>query len=432
MGDKYKVVSLLTLNKKTIGAEILDIQTGAIFRIKKPNFIIYKGRLDNAIVTVDSIIRGKNYPLPKKEVSTEELYIHNNNVVESKSIKNYTIMHGNVRVISINFKTGEYIVYNSDNLPFGLRNNKLRALEIASWISDRIDNINRTYMNIVYIARKVGRDKTKVLRDSCGMSFTDNFWIKTNDINITWEELRKLRDINIALSNIALTGKIDTDKDLLSGYTSLFTTKGYFPKAIIGGYIYKRKDDAYLEYPAYLIGKQLGISIAECSIEGQYVKIRIFTDSNTSLVHASELKKYFNTDGEIYNEFIKDESKTNIIEQMHRLFIFNYIIGNPDLHDDNYGVLYDSNTFEFKSLAPCYDHNVAFQEGFTGLVRSKVNSFPASPIDEWTKQFIGYHPDIVLKLRKIDLSQVKRYLTDRQYNELISRIANVIAWGTGD
>lgn len=32
--------------------------------------------------------------------------------------------------------------------------------------------------------------------------------------------------------------------------------------------------------------------------------------------------------------------------------IFNYIIANSDLHDDNYGLLYDSEKFEFKSVSP--------------------------------------------------------------------------------
>ena len=31
--------------------------------------------------------------------------------------------------------------------------------------------------------------------------------------------------------------------------------------------------------------------------------------------------------------------------------IFNYIIANSDLHDDNYGLLYDSEKFEFKSVS---------------------------------------------------------------------------------
>ena len=54
--------------------------------------------------------------------------------------------------------------------------------------------------------------------------------------------------------------------------------------------------------------------------------------------------------------------------------IFNYIIANSDLNDDNYGLLYDSETFEFKSVSPCYDHNVAFQEGFLGLSRTTMGN----------------------------------------------------------
>ena len=73
--------------------------------------------------------------------------------------------------------------------------------------------------------------------------------------------------------------------------------------------------------------------------------------------------------------------------------IFNYIIANSDLHDDNYGLPYDSEKFEFKSVSPCYDHNVAFQEEFLGLSRTT-------------------------KLKSIDLDKVKAYLSGRQFNEL--------------
>ena len=49
-------------------------------------------------------------------------------------------------------------------------------------------------MNMVYIARKVGRDRDKVIKDSSGISFTDNFWIRTHDSIADWDELKKLRD----------------------------------------------------------------------------------------------------------------------------------------------------------------------------------------------------------------------------------------------
>ena len=170
------------------------------------------------------------------------------------------------------------------------------------------------------------------------------------------------------------------------------------------------------------------MNVAECGLDGEYLKIKIFTDYSTSLVHASELKTYFDTSDEIYNILIKDAKYQEIIEQLQRMYIFNYIIANPDLHDDNYGLLYDSNTFEFKSVSPCYDHNVAFQEGFLGLSRTTMGNSASIPLDDLCERFITKHKDIAEKLKSIDLEDVKAYLSERQFDELKDRIANVISW----
>ncbi len=346
---------------------------------------------------------------------------------QKNKVKKYTIMHEDMPVLEFNRETDEVNVYNADLLPFGLRGkDSVSAVSVFEWLTNRVDNLSRTYMNMVYIARKVGRDRDKIIKDSSGVSFTDNYWIKTRDSIADWNELKKLRDDNIALNNVALTGEIADGENLLSGFTSLFTTKGYFPKAVYGGYIYKLKKDSILEYPAYLIGKQLCIDVAECELEGEYVKIKIFTDYKTSLVHASELKTYFDTDDEIYNVFVKDEKYKNIVAGLQRMYIFNYIIANPDLHDDNYGLLYDSKTFEFNAVSPCYDHNVAFQEGFMGLSRTTMGNSASIPLDDLCERFIKQHKDIADKLKTIDLSEVKKYLTDRQFDELKDRIYKAI------
>lgn len=346
-----------------------------------------------------------------------------------EKVKRYTIMHEDTHVLEFNRETDEIEIYNKNLLPFGLRDKeKLSAVSVFEWLSDRVNNLSRTYMNVVYIARKVGRDRDKIIKDSSGISFTDNFWIKTRDTIAEWSELKKLRDDNIALNNVALTGELKENDDLLKGFTSLFTTKGYFPKAVFGGYIYKLKKDALLEYPAYLIGKQLGIDTAEVVLENEYVKIKIFTDYDTSLVHASELKTFFDTTDEICNILAKDRKNADIIKGLQRMFIFNYIIANPDLHDDNYGLLYNSKTFEFESVSPCYDHNVAFQEGFLGLARTTIGNSASLPLDDLCKRFIGEHTDIAEKLKTIDLTEVKPYLSERQFNELAERIDNAIAW----
>ena len=188
------------------------------------------------------------------------------------------------------------------------------------------------------------------------------------------------------------------------------------------------KKDSVLEYPAYLIGKQIGVNVAEVVLDGEYVKIKIFTDYSTSLVHASELKTYFDTTDEIYNILINDDKYRDIINQLQRMYIFNYIIANPDLHDDNYGLLYDSETFEFKSVSPCYDHNVAFQGGFLGLSRTTMGNSASILLDEFCEHFMVNHKDIAQKLKSIDLDEVKAYLSEKQFNELNERITNVISW----
>lgn len=352
-----------------------------------------------------------------------------NNGQATEKVKRYTIMFEDVPVLEFNRESGEVAVYDKSRLPFGLRGkDRISAVAVSEWLIDRINNLNRTYMNMVYIARKVGRDRDKVIKDSSGISFTDNFWIKTRDSVADWDELKKLRDDNIALNNVALTGEFAESEDVMKGYTSLFTTKGYFPKAVFGGYIYKLKKDAALEYPAYIIGEQIGVNVAKVVPEDEYVKIKIFTDYSTSLVNASELKTYFDTSDEIYNILIKDAKYQKITEQMQRMYIFNYIIANPDLHDDNYGLLYDSRTFEFKSLSPCYDHNVAFQEGFLGLSRTTIGNSASIPLDDLCERFIINHKDIAEKLKLTDLKDVKEYLSERQFAELKERIANVIGW----
>ena len=343
-------------------------------------------------------------------------------------VSKYTIMHEDTAVLTYDRNEDKIAVHDSKYLPFGLRGNPKLA-DVIEWLVARIDNLQRTYMNIVYLARQVGRDRDKILADSAGVSCTDNFWIKTSDVSTTWTELASRRDENEALSMVALTGKKNgsTPVELLQGFTSLFTTKGYFTKAILGGSIYKLKEDAILEVPAYLIGTHIGVPVAECEIVNEFVKIKLFTSQAVSLVHASELKIFFNTRDEIYNHILKLE-RSDIIGQLQRMYIFNYIIGNPDLHDENTGLLYGSKTFDFISVSPCYDHNIAFEEGFGGLSRATKGNSSSLPLDDWTKMFIKNHPDIANKLKSLPFANIGEYLSVQQLSELKERVHQVSSW----
>ena len=118
------------------------------------------------------------------------------------------------------------------------------------------------------MARKAGRDIELILQDSCALSITDQFWIKRSDINITWAKLQEIRDQNRTLADVALTGKTayldwETARE---GATSLFATKGAFPKAIIGNTMLKLGGTQEYEWVASVIGKTLGICVQDAVI----------------------------------------------------------------------------------------------------------------------------------------------------------------------
>jgi len=341
-------------------------------------------------------------------------------------VSKYTVMYEETPVLLFDRKADAVTVYESKYLPFALRNlDPIRPVDAFEWITNRIDNAQRTYMNMVYIARKVGRDRDKMIKDSSGISFTDNFWLKTSDMKHTWSELNSLRDKSRELSLYALTGKTENPAELLKGHTSLFTTKGFFTKAIIGKNLVKLREEAQLEYPAYLFGKQLGISVAKCELDDNFVNIELFTNNEVSLVHAAELKQYFDTDDEIYNEFVRIGRK-DITAQIERMYIFNYLIGNPDMHDENTGVLYDAKTFDFISLAPCYDHNIAFNKEFTGVSHATKGRSSLLPLDDWSKRFIKNHDDIIEKLQLVNYSEIRRYVPKERFTEFQARIKELL------
>ena len=422
----YTVTYLLRNGGKTIGMELVG-SDGAIQQVPKQKFLAYRGQLENATVKSNGVVQAKNGHLPVRELeplpSTELM---------GKKVSKYTIMHEDRAVLTFDRNTDGVIVHDRQYLPFGLRRDALpKSAAVLEWLILRIDNLQRTYMNMVYLARQVGRDRDKILSDSAGVSCTDNFWIKTSDISATWEELSNLRDENRVLGLVALTGNINggTPQELLQGFTSLFTTKGHFTKAILGGSIYKLKEDAILEIPAYIIGSHIGVPVAGCELENGFVKIKLFTSPSVSLVHAAELKTYFDTRDEIYNNMLQ-LGRTDIVGQLQRMYIFNYVIGNPDLHDENTGLLYDAKTFDFISLCPCYDHNIAFQEGFDGLSRATKGNSSSLPLDDWTRMFIKNHPDIGAKLKTLPYPEVGGYLSKSQLSELKERARKVIGWAT--
>jgi hypothetical protein len=377
----------------------------------------YAGKLENADV-IDNTIKAKpGFILPTLPLSRKTEW----------EVTTYTLMHGDEAVCVINRGANVIEVLLPDKLPFSLRGLSFDVLDFMRWLDYRLDNLSRTYMNKVYIVRKVGRDRERILRDSCAISLIDNFWVKRSDVNTSWAELCATRDKNVALANTALTGQITEKqyKSAITDTTSLFTVKGAFNKGILDGFILKQGNNAEYEYVAAQLGAAAGINTAAAVMQSDgIVGCRIFTTHNRTMVHARDLLHFTDyvpeTDDQhraIHSYFI-GMGRTDIARSLERVYLFHYLTINLDFHEENFGILYDSDNFDFLDAAPGYDFNSAFAEISDPTVYYAW-------IVEQLPQFVKNHPDIISKLNNGDFRKAlesQSYLSETQRDCVMNRV----------
>jgi len=361
-------------------------------------------------------------------------------VMEKNKVNTYVLMHEDDVVAIAKRKEKSLEIVLKDKMPFGLRDENIDCYSVLDWVKNRVSNLSRTYMHEVCEVRKIGKDAESIIRDSCGISIIDKFWIKTSDINVTWSDLKKSRDDNVMLNKVALTGKITKLEwdEATEGTTSLFAVKGRFPKAIAKDKMLKCYGFQEREWIATKIGECLGIPVQKSrmkspSLNGYkdvngvldkekvsssdlrkyplddfLVEIDIFTTDELSLVHAREMGYYDKHGEDFYTGNHRNIFYDHLSEPMKRSFekiiILNWLISNSDMHDENYGYLYNSDTFEIVDVTPSFDHNKAeFGEIVNEIDISKI-----------VIPNLKYHQDIIYKIKNgyVDtvLEDVKEWL----------------------
>lgn len=371
----------------------------------------------------------------------------------------YALMHADEEVAIARREFNSLDIILPQKLPFGLRVEYLDFEFFMDWLRKRVDNLQRSYMNKVYMARKVGRDFENILRDSCALSITDQFWVKRSDIDITWAQIQELRDNNAVLSEVALSGNTaNLDWEAVKqGTTSLFATKGAFPKAILGNCMQKLGGTQEREWAASMIGKALDLPVQEAAIinssvsnsrrddgsriprqvtikdghvietedgnivyaiheaDDTLVEISLFTSESISLVHASELYSdsgfaEAHRNGQHHRYFYDRLPCDAYKREFERVLILNWLISNQDMHGENFGCLYSPRTFEIIGVSPSFDHNSADFDG----------TIPELDVPGIVTPCLKYHGDVISKIEagylNIVLDELKDWLTPEQKN----------------
>lgn len=254
-------------------------------------------------------------------------------------------------------------IYKPDLLPLYFKRSKF----IIPWLESRAVDSHRPSSRLLKKALRLNdaSDLNTVLSQNA-ITLTDTYWVKSTDNTmLSYNDVKA--EFNENISTLALTGSYDSFNNVANTppfKTYELTNVGSYEKCWFyiddDWYMLKQatKAEAFSEIFCYYLAKHFNFFIAEYSItKDGYIKSKNFAkdynfepmwnlvqDNDDYTFNISILKEY----GE---DFIKDFLKILYIDTL---------VGNPDRHTKNYGILRNRMNGKAICMAPNYDNNLAF------------------------------------------------------------------------
>ncbi|WP_155834553.1 hypothetical protein [Butyrivibrio sp. FC2001] len=235
----------------------------------------------------------------------------------------------------------------------------------------------------------------ELLMKNLGLSLNDTYWISPAELDLTWEEVNLFDNGDETIDFHDGQGRVhySNSKDAaLGGHLEKHSVK-------IDGvwYLDKYSDPKYPggllnvnELFASLVHEKQGFKefvryelLNEGDELNKLCRCRYFTDAGHEFVSAFEVSGGFRNKNEYNGELelehfirtctefgLKREYVCNFIDYM---ILTDFAISNSDRHWNNFGIIRDSETLEFISLAPIYDNgNSMFFDAYNVLNRPTI------------------------------------------------------------
>ena len=290
-----------------------------------------------------------------------------------------TLMHKRFQVaeMELDETTGFILkiaeVYEPKHLPIGVsfKNGIADRGALNEWWTDR--SIPASRSGVRNALENLNITNTKMLLVRCfGLSLSDQYWIKPQDANISWEEINFFdnsfsEDIGDVLfgqakkkdgfdfsspdntSDGCLKKRwkiIDGKRCLIKGGSNPFQQQVF--NEVIATKIMERLDIPHVPY-TMIWDKGSPYSVCED-----------FVTADTELVAAWRIinSKKKSNNMSVYQHFVsccKDFGIANIERSLDKMLVLDYIIANEDRHLNNFGLVRNAETLEWIGFAPIYD-----------------------------------------------------------------------------
>jgi hypothetical protein len=289
----------------------------------------------------------------------------------------YVLKHKNIDVAFLEIRHENIVdikeIKEKEHLPVKYEEDKYENIRLLNnWLENR--GIPSSRENHEAILAQYGVDSSKELTLlGYGLNLTDHYWICDTKNVKTWEEVNFLQN--------AFSEKVGAILFELSGNDAVFAN----PDFSSNGHLRKMwsikndvrvlhkagsgdiKQEPYNEYIASRIADSLGFNHVNYSltrIRGETFSVcDCMIDENIEFIDAFKVYLHVEQRTNRYDDYIKVCERNGIAnarKEVDKMIVLDYLIRNTDRNTGNYGILRNSETLKWESMAPIFDNGNSF------------------------------------------------------------------------
>lgn len=296
-----------------------------------------------------------------------------------EDMKKYILMHKRlpVTVVDIDEATGSIVsagdIYDEGHIPPGITvmNGRADRKALNAWWRGRAIPASRDGIKNALIELDVS--EPQLLIEKClGLSLSDQYWICPEGSDIKWDDVNFFEnDFSDDVGNI-LFGKGQSSKQI-SLMSPDNTSDGWLRKkwkiidgkrCLIKGGSGALQQEPYNEVIASEIMDRLGIPHAAYRLISEdgypFSVCEDFITPDTELISAWHVMQTVKKPNHVslyqhYRDCCSRMGVPGITAALDHMIVLDYIIANEDRHQNNFGVIRDAETLDYKGAAPIYD-----------------------------------------------------------------------------
>ena len=360
------------ISKKTIGGKIYYYHQWSESGSKQSRYI-----KDDEVEPLAKLID------ERKELQTQVSALKKASTKKTKrnevNVMKCILMHKRTQVASIELddatgfiqKIGE--IYAPEHLPVGIhvRHGVADRTELNQWWTDRSIPASRSGIREALEILEIANTKLLLLR-CYGLSLSDQYWIKPDGSDLTWEDVNFFDNSFSDDIGDVLFGAPKKD-NALNFSSPDNTSDGFFKKrwkiidgkrCLIKGGSNPFRQQPFNEVIATKIMERLDIPHVPYTLvwnkEAPYSVCEDFVDENTELIPAWRvmMTQKKNNSTSVYQHFVNccgALGVADVVPFLDRMITLDYIIANEDRHFNNFGLIRNAETLEWIGMAPIYD-----------------------------------------------------------------------------